>query len=202
MLILLPIQDKTRTIACAVAQLILDKYNCTSTQLVVTSNTLSFCDLCRLVLFFLSLSLSLSGGCCCSSKASSAMSLLLTSPLPYTTGKLKQQVRLLSSSSGIGRLSIRKRSMGFNFNDNNSRGNGVKAFFYNPAQDPVLKEALKEPVAFLGGVFAGILRLDLNEEPLKEWITRTAEAAGIGKEEIDAEGSTTTEAAPQEIQIE
>ncbi|OIW07217.1 hypothetical protein TanjilG_02537 [Lupinus angustifolius] len=97
-----------------------------------------------------------------------------------------------------------RRSLGFNFNgnnDNSSRGNGVKAFLYNPAQDPVLKEALKEPVAFLGGVFAGVLRLDLNEEPLKDWITRTAEAAGISKEETDAE-ETTTEAAPQEIQIE
>lgn len=60
---------------------------------------------------------------------------------------------------------------------------------------------LQEPVAFLGGMFAGILRLDLNEEPLKEWVTRTAEAAGISEEETNAEEST-TEAAPQEIQIE
>lgn len=37
--------------------------------------------------------------------------------------------------------------MDFNFNannkNNNSHGNGVTAFFFNPAQDPVLKEALK-----------------------------------------------------------
>lgn len=56
-------------------------------------------------------------------------------------------------------------------------------------------------MAFLGGVFAGVLRLDLNEEPLKEWVTRTVESAGISTEETDAEGST-TEAAPQEIEIE
>lgn len=60
---------------------------------------------------------------------------------------------------------------------------------------------LQEPVAFLGGMFAGILRLDLNEEPLKEWVRRTAEAAGISEEETNAEEST-TEAAPQEIEIE
>jgi len=60
---------------------------------------------------------------------------------------------------------------------------------------------LQEPVAFLGGMFAGILRLDLNEEPLKEWVTRTAEAAGISEEEANTEESTTEEA-PQEIQIE
>ncbi|KAK1326288.1 UPF0426 protein [Acorus calamus] len=33
----------------------------------------------------------------------------------------------------------------------------------------------KEPVAFMGEMFAGLLRLDLNEEPLKEWLTRTVE---------------------------
>ncbi|KAL2325352.1 hypothetical protein Fmac_024410 [Flemingia macrophylla] len=59
----------------------------------------------------------------------------------------------------------------------------------------------KEPVAFFGGIFAGLLRLDLNEEPLKEWVTRTVEAAGISEEEVNTEEST-TEAAPQEIQIE
>ncbi|XP_058762329.1 UPF0426 protein At1g28150, chloroplastic isoform X2 [Vicia villosa] len=77
----------------------------------------------------------------------------------------------------------------------------ITAFFFNPAQDPIIKEVFKEPVAFLGGVFAGVLRLDLNEEPLKEWVTRTVEASDISVEETDAEGST-TEAAPQEIQIE
>lgn len=60
---------------------------------------------------------------------------------------------------------------------------------------------LQEPVAFLGGIFAGILRLDLEEEPLKEWVTRTVEAAGIKEDEIDTQGST-SEAAPQQIEIE
>lgn len=56
-------------------------------------------------------------------------------------------------------------------------------------------------MAFLGGMFAGILRLDLNEEPLKEWVTRTVEASGISEEGSNTEEST-TEAAPLEIQIE
>ncbi|XP_043695807.1 UPF0426 protein At1g28150, chloroplastic-like [Telopea speciosissima] len=77
----------------------------------------------------------------------------------------------------------------------------VKAFF-NPTEEPILKEALKEPFAFMGGMFAGLLRLDLNEDPLKEWITRTVEASGITQEEIDAEGSKLEEAAPQSIEIE
>jgi hypothetical protein len=37
----------------------------------------------------------------------------------------------------------------------------------------------QEPIAFLGGVFAGLLRLDLNEEPLREWVARTSEVAGL-----------------------
>ncbi|KAK7344096.1 hypothetical protein VNO77_13355 [Canavalia gladiata] len=111
--------------------------------------------------------------------------------LPCTQWKLKQQGRLLSRGPRI--IGGMRRSMG--------NRNGVKAFFYNPAQDPIVKEALKEPVAFLGGVFAGILRLDLNEEPLKEWVTRTVEAAGTSEEETNTEESA-TEAAPQEIKIE
>ncbi|KAF7813398.1 UPF0426 protein [Senna tora] len=60
---------------------------------------------------------------------------------------------------------------------------------------------MQEPVAFMGGIFAGILRLDLEEEPLKEWVTRTVESAGISEDEIDTEGSK-TDAAPQQIEIE
>jgi len=37
----------------------------------------------------------------------------------------------------------------------------------------------QEPIAFFGGVFAGLLRLDLKEEPLREWVARTSEAAGL-----------------------
>ncbi|TKY52003.1 UPF0426 protein [Spatholobus suberectus] len=130
------------------------------------------------------------------------MSLLVNSPLPLPSTrwwKSKQEGRLLSPWPGpsIGGMS--------SFNPRGGtvkrNGNGVKAFFFNPAQDPIVKEAFKEPVAFLGGMFAGILRLDLNEEPLKEWVTRTVEAAGISEEEANTKEST-TEAAPQEIQIE
>jgi hypothetical protein len=56
-------------------------------------------------------------------------------------------------------------------------------------------------VAFVGGVFAGLLRLDLNEDPLKEWITRTVEASGIAEEDsTESEGGQNN--APQQIEIE
>ncbi|KAG8082744.1 hypothetical protein GUJ93_ZPchr0014g46698 [Zizania palustris] len=79
----------------------------------------------------------------------------------------------------------------------------VRACF-NPLGDQrILREAFKEPVAFLGGAFAGLLRLDLNEDPLKEWITRTVEASGIDEDkqtEESSEGSQND--SPQQIEIE
>ncbi|CAM6092903.1 unnamed protein product [Calypogeia fissa] len=71
--------------------------------------------------------------------------------------------------------------------------------FMDIQNDPIVKEALKEPVAFLGGVFAGLLRLDLNEEPLREWVAKTAEAAGIATDEPESKSS---DDAPNEIEIE
>ncbi|XP_028799574.1 UPF0426 protein At1g28150, chloroplastic [Neltuma alba] len=129
------------------------------------------------------------------------MSLLFHSPLPLTSYKLKD-VRLSPSSfSGRWECISRNNRSRFGFTSANSGKSGVRALFFNPFDDPILKEAVKEPVAFLGGVFAGVLRLDLEEEPLKEWVTRTVEAAGVNEDELDTEGST-TEAAPQQIEIE
>ncbi|XP_043700961.1 UPF0426 protein At1g28150, chloroplastic-like [Telopea speciosissima] len=106
---------------------------------------------------------------------------------------------LVSSSMAIGKLnpanaspSLKRVRFG---------GFRVKAFF-NPIEEPILKKALKEPVAFMSGMVAGLLRLDLNEDPLKEWITRTAEASGITEEEMDVKGSKLEEEAPQQIEIE
>ncbi|MQL93801.1 hypothetical protein Taro_026438 [Colocasia esculenta] len=108
--------------------------------------------------------------------------------LPWKRNQSKNPFAMPSSSSSP---SSRVKRRGFA---------GVQAF-YNPLEDPIFKEVLKEPVAFMGGMFAGLLRLDLNEEPLKEWITRTVEAAGITEEEISTELKT-DEDAPQQIEIE
>lgn len=58
-------------------------------------------------------------------------------------------------------------------------------------------------MAFVGGVFAGLLRLDLNEEPLREWIAKTVEVAGIDAE-VDAQGNAADadDEGPQQIEIE
>lgn len=54
----------------------------------------------------------------------------------------------------------------------------------------------------MGGMFAGLLRLDLNDDPLKDWVTRTVEAAGITEGEIKAEDSKSDEEVPEQIEIE
>ncbi|KAL1824798.1 UPF0426 protein At1g28150, chloroplastic isoform X2 [Daucus carota subsp. sativus] len=77
----------------------------------------------------------------------------------------------------------------------------VKASSCNSSDEPILREALKEPVAFLGGLFAGLLRLDLNEDPLKEWISRTVEASGLTAEEVEAKDDE-QDNVPEEIEIE
>ena len=70
------------------------------------------------------------------------------------------------------------------------RGGGVartRALFnpFDPesTDDPLLRRALREPVAFFGGVFAGMLGLSVDDEPLREWVDRTSEAAGMTRAE-------------------
>ena len=35
---------------------------------------------------------------------------------------------------------------------------------------PVFKELSQQPVAFLGGLLSGLLRLNLSEDPVKSWL--------------------------------
>ncbi|MDV3000620.1 MAG: hypothetical protein N5P05_002226 [Chroococcopsis gigantea SAG 12.99] len=35
---------------------------------------------------------------------------------------------------------------------------------------PVVKELIQQPLAFLGGFISGALRLNPNEDPLKKWL--------------------------------
>ncbi len=35
---------------------------------------------------------------------------------------------------------------------------------------PVVRELIQQPIAFLGGFVSGVLRLKLNDDPLKRWL--------------------------------
>ncbi|XP_022738047.1 UPF0426 protein At1g28150, chloroplastic [Durio zibethinus] len=112
-------------------------------------------------------------------------------------------VLLLGNSCSCALWTWKKRSsFSMNFNANNSNRMVVKALFLDPNQVPILKQAVKEPVAFMGGMFAGILRLDLNEDPLKEWVARTVEASDITEEDISEKGFKEEEDTPLQIEIE
>ncbi|WRX18082.1 hypothetical protein QQP08_010569 [Theobroma cacao] len=117
--------------------------------------------------------------------------------------KIRMGVLLLGNSCSCSLWAWKKRSpFSLNCNGNNSKRVLVKAFFFDPSEVPILKQAVKEPVAFMGGMFAGILRLDLNEDPLKEWVARTVEASAIDVEGISGKGFREEEDTPQQIEIE
>ncbi|KAK1430292.1 hypothetical protein QVD17_12934 [Tagetes erecta] len=101
-------------------------------------------------------------------------------------------------SSASWKFAVGRKKTAIRCTNNNCQPN---SFFLNASHDPILKKAFKEPVAFMGGMFAGVLRLDLKEDPLKEWVARTVEASGIvtDEEEVDLESNVTQ---PQQIEIE
>jgi hypothetical protein len=39
---------------------------------------------------------------------------------------------------------------------------------------PVFKELSQQPIAFLGGFFSGLLRLNLADDPVKSWLDQQA----------------------------
>ena len=67
--------------------------------------------------------------------------------------------------------------------------------------DPLLRKAMKEPVAFFGGLFAGFLGLRVDEagSPLKAWVDAAAEDAGVRVAEggVVVEDAANTEGAAE-----
>lgn len=37
---------------------------------------------------------------------------------------------------------------------------------------PLFKELTQQPVAFMGGLFSGLLRLNLSDDPIKSWLDK------------------------------
>uniref|UniRef100_A0ACD5USR3 Uncharacterized protein n=1 Tax=Avena sativa TaxID=4498 RepID=A0ACD5USR3_AVESA len=123
---------------------------------------------------------------------SGASALLLPSPRTTATRFPGPSSRRSSPCAAVRRERRRSGAVGT-----------VRACFNPLGDERILREALKEPVAFLGGVFAGLLRLDLNEDPLKEWVTRTVEASGIAEESSSEESNEgAQDDGPQQIEIE
>eukprot|EP00243_Klebsormidium_subtile_P002951 TRINITY_DN16037_c0_g1_i1.p1 TRINITY_DN16037_c0_g1~~TRINITY_DN16037_c0_g1_i1.p1 ORF type:complete len:152 (-),score=8.10 TRINITY_DN16037_c0_g1_i1:255-710(-) len=115
------------------------------------------------------------------------------------------QVPSFSSYSGLRPMWSQKRTaraLSCASSSKASRRNFQVNALLNPQDDPIINEALKEPVAFFGGLFSGLLRLDLKEEPLKDWLEKTADAAGVKPDGSVDSIVIEDEEGPVEIDIE
>jgi hypothetical protein len=66
---------------------------------------------------------------------------------------------------------------------------------------PVLQESLGQPIAFWGGLCAGLLRLDLAQEPVRTWLDQQLGATTPGYSNRST-AQDNSQRGPQSIEIE
>lgn len=64
---------------------------------------------------------------------------------------------------------------------------------------PVVRELTSHPVAFLGGFFSGLFRLNLADDPVKSWIDQQAGGVGYVSPDPSSNGNGS---GPQSISID
>lgn len=64
---------------------------------------------------------------------------------------------------------------------------------------PVLKEITQQPIAFMGGFFSGLLRLSLDDDPVKSWLDKQAGVVTPTTSEATHNGKSS---GPQSISID
>ncbi len=65
---------------------------------------------------------------------------------------------------------------------------------------PVVKELIQQPIAFTGGFFSGLLRLNLHDDPIKGWIDE--QVGSTSYTPPAAEASNGKSSGPQSISID
>ncbi|TAE58060.1 MAG: hypothetical protein EAZ76_06475 [Nostocales cyanobacterium] len=65
---------------------------------------------------------------------------------------------------------------------------------------PLFKELAQHPVSFMGGFVSGVLRLNLNEDPVKTWLNKNHCSEVSPKVTPDADNGKTS--GPQRISID
>jgi hypothetical protein len=65
---------------------------------------------------------------------------------------------------------------------------------------PILKELTQQPVAFLGGFFSGVFRLNLSDDPVKSWLDEQAGVSSYTATTTGSDNGKTT--GPQSISID
>lgn len=64
---------------------------------------------------------------------------------------------------------------------------------------PLLQKFMQQPVAFTGGFVSGVLRLSLNEDPLKSWLEQQKGTSTSGTVITD---TNTNGSSPRQIAID
>lgn len=64
---------------------------------------------------------------------------------------------------------------------------------------PVIQQLAGHPVAFLGGFVSGLLRLNLSEDPVKQWLDQQAGTTTYSSPSASTNGKTS---GPQSISID
>lgn len=65
---------------------------------------------------------------------------------------------------------------------------------------PILQELTREPIAFLGGFFSGLLKLNLNDDPVKTWLEK--QGGVTGSSSSDSKNNNGNSGGPQSITID
>jgi hypothetical protein len=64
---------------------------------------------------------------------------------------------------------------------------------------PIFKELAQHPLSFMGGVFSGVLRLNLNEDPVKSWLSQQT---GFSSTNTTTSPNNGKSSGPQRISID
>lgn len=64
---------------------------------------------------------------------------------------------------------------------------------------PVMKELTQQPIAFLGGFFSGLFRLNLADDPVKSWLDQQV---GTSTASATSEVNNGKSSGPQSISID
>ncbi|WP_373529788.1 hypothetical protein [Nostoc sp.] len=68
------------------------------------------------------------------------------------------------------------------------------------ALSPIFKEFTQHPVSFVGGLFSGVLRLNLADDPVKSWLNQQIGSNSYTGTRTDTQNGKTT--GPQQISID
>jgi hypothetical protein len=64
---------------------------------------------------------------------------------------------------------------------------------------PILQELVVQPVGFMGGLVSGLLRLNLNEDPLRSWLEKQGASPASA---TASNGQNGKNSGPQSISID